>query len=208
MPFYKKYLRLLHDNAPTAEAGMTLLYANAEGELRLKKSNNEERSVGGVLTNLTAEEISIELGGMKTIPHSGYHRCILSKSANQQIDDTYTDIAFDQESLDVGGMHDVAIDNDRANISKDGVYFVFYKLEIERAANTVYRARVRINDLDVLLRYDFRTPNPVTSDTFLNCGDFFPLSENDYLTLQARQNSGSGKDVIKDNTSFSVLRLF
>lgn len=164
---------------------------------------------GAIWTNITADELYVCLKGIsQSVPHSGYHRCILSKSANQPIGNIYTDVIFDQETLDVGDMHDNVINNPRALIHKTGIYFVFYKVEFEGAANTNYSTRIRVKDAGSLLRFDRKALAAMAGNAFLHCGDFFQLTAGDYLTLQAQQSSPSDKDIIKENTSFSVLRIF
>jgi hypothetical protein len=164
---------------------------------------------GGIWTNLTEKELVICLGGQhRHIPHSGYDRCRLTKSADQPLPTTgFEDITFDQETYDEGDIHDTITNNERVNIAENGDYMIFQSVEMNPVGNIDYSSRVMINDVTEILRVDKCRVGPSACNMFLVNGDIFPLSSGDYLKLQARHAIGTGISVIKDHTFFTVAKL-
>lgn len=166
---------------------------------------------GSIWTNLSKDEIRVRFSsGIYSLSHSGYSRCILTKSANQLIvKDVYSDITFDTENEDQGDMHPDGIFNDRILLKQHRIYFISYMLEIEAAVQgIVFNARIRMNDNDILLKKDKESPYAMSNNMFLGRTGIYKAYVDGFLTLQAQHNGLASLNVVKNNTTFMIQRLF
>ncbi len=184
-----------------------------DGKLRVAgtgKFDGDAKEDGGVWTNLTDEEFQIQIGGVEyTIPSSIYERARVTKSANQAIaSGSFIDLTFDQEDFDQGGIHDNVTNNERLTVSKAGFYLVMYNVEFSATVTGNMRgARIFKNGTDAFAEQRNRTVSNLEPTTVTG-GDFIELAANDYVTLQAIHNDGASLDVLDDNTSFSLVRIY
>lgn len=167
---------------------------------------------GSIWTNLTEEELYFCLSsGQQAIPHSGYHRCSLTKSVDQTIPDViWTEITFDQENFDVGGLHDILTNNERITIQKDGDYRIIYQIRSDTKDKSRIETRVYKNGSSVVEgTCNVSVGSKDASEACLNLiSPLISFIVDDYLTLQVFQDSGGNQDVKASNTFFGIQRLF
>lgn len=140
------------------------------------------------------------------------------KSANVAItNNTLTTVAFDLEDFDVGGLHDLAVNNSRFTVPADGAGLWMFVAQVSwngraavggRAGAYIYKnnlTRVGIAE---------ETPDAATGDG--NLGTSFSVLAvataivGDYFEMKVQQNSGGALNLLgiaSDLTSMAAFRL-
>lgn len=141
------------------------------------------------------------------VPHSGYDRVSLFKNSNQSVvKDIWVDLSFDNETFDVGDLHDNAVNNERVALKKDGCYLITFQVDWDGKENDPFKARILKSGV-----------TPIKSFTVIAGKDgivniigtvIVDLLGTDYLTLQVLHNSTSNKNVLSNETFFIVTRMF
>jgi hypothetical protein len=164
---------------------------------------------GSIFTNLSQDELFICLNGsLSTLTGSHFDRCSLTKSADQTIDYlTWTDVTFDQEVYDQGGLHDNVTNNERVTVGKTGVYWISYQIDWQSKKDSNFAARIRKNNLTTVVE----SCDNASRDNISMCINgtiLVELAENDYVTLQAWHDDGGTRDVFSARTYLVVSRAF
>lgn len=164
---------------------------------------------GAIWTNLTLEELYVCLGGgARSIPHSGYERCGLTKSADQLVaKQTWVDITFDQEDYNIGEIHSNTVNNERITLSKPGYYLIALQINWESSKDDDFQARIYKNG-DTLLKGTCVFSPKDGVDICVNTAIFVSLAANDYITLQGYQGSDGNKNARLERTFLMLGRVF
>ncbi len=166
----------------------------------------------GIWTNLTTEEMYVCFAsGPHKIPHSGYHRCSLKKTADQAVaGSVWTSIIFDDEDEDVGNMHDKVTQNTRITIIKAGTYRFFYQVKSDAQDKTAYDTRIYKNGAAILEgTCNNRVGSKDASYLCLNLATrSFVFAVDDYFELQFYHDDDDDQDVMASNTFFSIQRAY
>lgn len=163
-----------------------------------------------IFTNMSENEIYTHLAsGKVTISHSGYDRCCVYKSSNQDILEVYTDIAFDLNRYDQNGnMHNVKTGKGKVLIPSTGLYFVNYHIKAVGEPSIIYHSRILVNNSFEILETSGDSRPGQEGKVHLHQSDMLLFSKGDILRLQDRQNDGKQGKILCDSTVFSVVRIF
>lgn len=146
-------------------------------------------------------------------------RCKVYKSANQSIsNNTLTDVTWDSEDFDLGGLHSTSSNTERITVpvGGDGIWLLVAtgswggrNASGGRAATQIFKnGSTRIGIAE-------ETPDAASGDG--NLGTTFsavavvPLVAGDYVNVKVQQNSGSSLNLLGgavDLSSFTACRIF
>lgn len=128
-----------------------------------------------------------------------YHSVKVYKSSNQSIANaTWTTLTFDTEGWDSDTFHDTATNNERLTAPFDGIYLVTFAFQFASNSTGKRGALIELNGssaTDKYLVYENANSSDITS---INGCQTMSLSENDYIVLQAYQNSTGALNVLSD----------
>jgi hypothetical protein len=140
------------------------------------------------------------------------YRCSLYKSGAQAIPNTtVTDVTFDSEAVDNGGLHSTAVNTHRVTIPAGGAgtYLVIAKTYYDANATGVRQNRIHKNGAE------FSTLNPAAhvtagQPTIVPQVLVLELVAGDYVSLAAYQSSGGALNIVggaNNGTTLSVTLL-
>lgn len=118
-------------------------------------------------------------------------------SANQSINNnTFTALALDSERYDTNTIHDTVTNNSRLTCKTAGKYFITGHISF--AANVTGRrvGAIIINNTTYIALQQFQAITVAGSGTILSLSTVYSLAVNDYLELQAYQDSGGALNVV------------
>jgi hypothetical protein len=132
-------------------------------------------------------------------------------SAQSILNNTLTAIQLNAEAFDIGGMHDLAVNNTRVTIpaASSGVYLAIGSVRYAANATGLRSAQIRLNGTTIV-QAEQRAGADAAIPTFVQTMTLQTLIAGDYLELMAYQTSGGALDVDADiaGTSLAVVKLF
>lgn len=165
-------------------------------------------TVGGSLT------VSGNLTASASLSMTSQVRVRANRSTEQVIPDaTLTNINFDVEDFDTGGLHDTVTNNDRITVptGEAGLYLV--TASIEWALNATGRRQLAINhSVDGLIARSKTVPT-ADFDTAQNATALYEMLAGEFFTVEVFQNSGGNLDANPTGLAdaactFSAVKLF
>lgn len=143
----------------------------------------------------------------------GHDYCKVYRSAVQSIStSSATAVLWDAEVADPGGWHSTGSNTDRIVVPHDGLYAITINVEWGASAAGVRYLILRLNDTSS--EHAVRVPPTASGDLLHALPCELLLSANDYLTLNAFQDSGGNLNFGGDggggspiNASFMVRRV-
>jgi hypothetical protein len=179
--------------------------------------NNNKIKLNGDLTifsNMSTEEIQVLFpgSGMCSIPHSGFDRCCLTKSAGQTVPvgDDWIDVTWDGEDYDTNNMHSVVSNHERITVKKSCIYVFGYKIRIESVDKFSCSTRLLKNGVTEIPRSgNIKTGSKDASS--ITPSDIIPminLDIADYLVLQVKHDYNQAKDILPADSFFSCERRY
>jgi len=185
---------------------------SADGKLTGRgtvKFDGDEKEDGGLWTNLSDEELKIQFGEVEySISTSAYERATLSLTVDQSIGaGAFTPVAWDQEDIDVGDIHDNAVNPSRITVSKPGDYLLIADIQFDASAAGNRGVRFAKNGV-VLAQTEIVRSAVGGTDTFLDKASFVRLAADDFIEVEVFQSSGGGLDILADGCSFTLVRLY
>lgn len=182
-------IMMAHGVGHTPKEGHNCIYANVDNELiTVHADSNQYKFV-----------------------NSAYHRCGVTKSADQSIPKAvWTSLTFDQEKYDIGGLHDNIDKNHRLTIAEYGEYELTYHIKHEANDKTGYQARVIKNgfiEIDGTCNYNVGSKDSSYNIMALTSMPMI-LNEDEYIELQFYHDNDLSQDVIYGNTFLSIKRIY
>jgi hypothetical protein len=132
-------------------------------------------------------------------------------SGNQSLlNNTWTTVNFPAERWDTDGMHDNTTNNWRLTCKTAGRYLIMFSLTfaLDSSAVGARRARIRVDDGSSIVS-DAHTPNSTTG-VGVSGSSIWNLAVDDYVYLEANQNSGGTLDLVdtaQSSGEFMMHRL-
>ena len=140
----------------------------------------------------------------------GQPRVRVGKSADQAIaNSTSTVVSWNQESFDVGGLHDNSTNNSRLTIPADeaGVYMVGVSIPWDASTTGYRQADLKKNGTTAELSI---VATNTTGAVFTVQSIVYPLQTlvaTDYLEIEVVQNSSGSLDIKATRAAFWLLRI-
>ena len=137
--------------------------------------------------------------------------CRLFKSAAQSIGSgaAYTDLTFNSETFDQGGLHDTGANTERITIAIPGLYLLYGQVEWAANATGLRSIVIEKNDDGASVGTSFMEP-PQTLAFTQNVQTLAVAVKNDYFKLLVAQISGGALNVNPGTAStyFMAVRLW
>jgi len=133
--------------------------------------------------------------------------CHLRHSTTQSItnDSSLHDIAFDNEIVDVGGLHSNSSNNERITIARSGMYLIVGNIRFTDDTSGTFRLlAVRLNGTDIGGTTYTERPSGSTTSRMELCL-VYPLTAGQYITLALSHNMSGSSTV--NVPYFSAFRL-
>ncbi|HOV80187.1 MAG TPA: hypothetical protein PK728_08760 [Bacillota bacterium] len=129
--------------------------------------------------------------------------CRVKNSANQSVSSGVVFTAsWDSDILDNNNIHDTATNNSRLTCKTPGVYLIMGSVNFASSTSGIRVAYIRKNGTSTVKQ---ETAQPI-GETHVGIFDIQMLSANDYVELQAYQNSGNELDMLS-NSFFSMVMI-
>lgn len=159
-------------------------------------------------TDGTTWDVEYPLGNLNTgVPDV---RCRLFKTGTQSLSaGVAADVAWAGESYDTASMHDTATNNERISITTKGIYEIKCCIRMNTAFdNGTLRATINHYDdssaqtLNIGSQTAYE-PSGGTTPSVSVCAEV-ELDVNDYITVNAFQNTSSAEDIATSGSFFSA----
>ncbi len=171
-----------------------------------------DTTVTGAWTFEGAVSIEDTVESISTFTSSGQMRCkaFLDSAAQTIPDATNTAINFDNESFDVGSMHDNAVLSNRINIPSGGAGLYVFQAQISFEPNVTGKREAAIYKNGVVMAAAREITNSATEQTILSVYTEDQASDGDYYEAVVYQNSGGDLDVIQGAayTFFNCIKVW
>ena len=119
--------------------------------------------------------------------------------ANMSIaDNTWTSVTFNQERWDTDTIHDNSTNNTRLTCKTAGLYIIVGNLLFDTSANGYRGMAFLLNGITYIGRVSANPRNGGTGQyhCFFSANTIYQLAVNDYVELQAYQNSGGALNLL------------
>lgn len=151
-------------------------------------------TTGHVASQTDLQIVKDDLTFLGTKPAARAYNLVAISIANN----TPTALTFDSERFDTDTIHDTVTNTSRLTCKTAGLYLIIGNIEYASNAAGVRDTQIRLNAVRTLVG-DVRTSSNVGA-TSVSLSTLYQLAVNDYLELQATQNSGGALNVTAIST--------